>query len=502
MNNPPYAPVGLSNILFAEYAVYFVLGRIQGIFLSSQQFEAAYRADPTIFYLLARLTSAVLGSLTVLPVYWLGRILRPKKTVATGLLAASLVAVGFLYVRDAHYGVPDVAMSFAVTLAVSVILAGVNRGRNRLIYLGGLAAGAAISMKWTALPVALPVLLGGLLVAGKNKRDEGSTARLRTLFVTALCMALGFALTSPQVIINPGPYVREAFGQLGAGQAGGFEIWQVDSLPGWLFYLKTLSYGLGVLMGGLALLGVANRLRLALRCRDRLSYLLLAFPVAYFVVMGATRHYFARYALPLVPFAAVFAADAIVWLAGQLAPRSRPLAWAAATALVLAAIAQPLAASVQHDWLLSQADTRTQAKAWIEANIPAGARIAMDWPTHGPPLSTPERPLPGAARVYDVTLVGGTGLADHPIAWYRENGFDYLIASSFIYSIPLVYPQRDAERRAFYASLEQELELVQEFRPNDSDTEPPFIFDEIYGPAISLWQRKRTGPVIRIYKIR
>jgi len=60
LNNPPYAPVGFSNILFPKYAAYFVLGRVQGYFASAQQFEAAYRADPTIFYWLARLTTAVL----------------------------------------------------------------------------------------------------------------------------------------------------------------------------------------------------------------------------------------------------------------------------------------------------------------------------------------------------------------------------------------------------------------------------------------------------------
>ena len=85
--------------------------------------------------------------------------------------------------------------------------------------------------------------------------------------------------------------------------------------------------------------------------------------------------------------------------------------------------------------------------------------------------------------------------------WYREQGFDYLIASSFIYRIPLVDRERDAERQAFYASLDQELELVQEFRPYQGDTEPPFIFDEIYGPAVSLWQRERPGPTIKIYRI-
>ncbi len=502
LHNPPYASVGFSNILFPQYVIYFLMGRIQGTFLSLHQFEAAYRADPTAFYIFARVTSAVLGTLTVLPVYWLGRILAPAQPTATGFIAASLIAVSFLFVRDAHYAVPDVAMSFGVILAVCLVVAGVNYSYTRLIDLGGLVAGAAISMKWTALPVVLPVLLGSLLIAEKESTEQGGAARLRPLFATTLWIALGFSLTSPQVIVNPAPYLREVFDQLGADQSGGFEIWRVDSLPGWFFYIKTLGYGLGVLMGGLALIGVTRRLWLVVRYRDRLGCLLLAFPVAYFLVMGATRHYFARYALPLAPFAAVFAADAILWLTGRLARRNHSSVWVATTVLVLAAVSQPLASSVRYDWLLTQVDTRTLAKEWIEANVPAGAKIAVDWPTHGPPLATPERPTPYADRVYDVTLVGGAGLADHPLAWYREHGFDYLIASSFISRIPLALSEQEQARQAFYNSLGHELTEVRSFYPTSDNTEPDFIFDEIYGPAISLWQRERPGPVIKIYQLK
>ena len=109
--------------------------------------------------------------------------------------------------------------------------------------------------------------------------------------------------------------------------------------------------------------------------------------------------------------------------------------------------------------------------------------------------------MPDSEREYNVTVVGDTGLAEHSAAWYREQRFDYLITSSFIYSIPLVYERQDAQRRAFYASLDQELELLQEFRPGHGDDEPPFIFDEIYGPAVSLWQRERPGPTLKIYRV-
>ncbi len=501
LNNPPYAPVGFSNILFPEYAAYFVLGRVQGYFASAQQFEAAYRADPTIFYWLARLTTAVLGALTTVPVYWIGRTLDSERRTTTGLLGAGLIATAFLHVRDSHYGVPDIAMSLAVMLAIAFTLGSLGLRRSRFIYLGSLFAGAAVSLKWTAAPVVFPVLLGSLLASDKAEGKRLRPIQLRYLLESTACILLGFALTSPQIVINPTPYISEAFGQLGAGQAGGFDIWQVDTLPGWLFYIKVLSYGLGMPMLVLAAVGLIRTVVAAYVRRDAQRFLLLLFPVTYFVIMGATRHYFARYVLPLVPFAALFAAEALLWLADGVARRDRRLVPAAAIVLLLIVIAQPLSSSIRHDILLTRMDTRTLAKQWIEANVPEGSRIALDWQTHGPPLATPEQTLPGASRSFDVLVVGGTGLSEHPVSWYRDNGFDYLVTSSFISKIPLVFPDQDKARREFYASLPRQLELPQTFSPAGNGMDVPFIFDEIYGPAVSLWQRERPGPTLAIYQV-
>lgn len=492
-------PTGFSNILFGEYALYFVLGRLAGVFRTAADFESAYRADPSTFLVLSRLTSALLGTATVLVIYWLGKTLRDR---FTGLLAAAFLAVAFLHVRDSHYGVPDVAAALFVSIAVLGCSVGLKQRRWRYIAFGAAAGGLAVATKWSVVWMMLPIILATVWLGVDFKRSgEKQQSPWMAVAAVGICLLGGLLIGGFQLFIEPATYFEYALREARSGEAGGFGIWQIDTIPGWFFYTKTLGYGLGVLMGGLALVGVINRLWLTLRDRDRLSFLLLAFPVTYFVVMGATRHYFARYALPLVPFAAVFAADGIVWLASRFSRRSRSLVWAVTTVFVLAAIAQPLAASVRHDWLLTQTDTRTLAKAWIEANLPEGAKIAVDWPTHGPPLSTSERAVPRSERVYDVTIVGGTGLSDHPIEWYRENGFDYLIASSFIYRIPLVFPEQDRERRAFYDSLGRELTQVQAFYPTNDESEPGFIFDEIYGPAISLWQRERPGPVIRIYRV-
>jgi len=499
LNNPPYTPTGLPNILFGEYASYYVMGKALGHFASPQEFEAAYRSDPTVFYLMGRLTSAILGVATALALYLLAK---TAANPTTGLMAAGLLAVSFLHVRDSRYSVPDIAMPFFAVLAVGLAAVGVRQAKRRYTYLAGIAGGLAVAMKWTGLPIAVAVWWASVCVGNQAQNRTIGKLLNRTVAFTALLFAFGFALGSPQILISPAPYLNEALGQYGAGQAGGFEIWQVDTLPGWLFYGKTLSYGVGVVLLALAIAGGLCRLILVVKMGDKMSILLLSFPLTYYLLMGSTRHYFARYALTLVPFVALFAAEAITTTAAWVGARRTRLMWGLAALLTVGAIAQPLAQSVRHDLLLTRQDTRTLAKQWIEATIPEGTKIAVDWPVHGPPLSTPERPVPYSNKVYDVATGRGTGLSDHPVAWYREQGYDYLIASSFIYNIPLVYEDRDAERRAFYTSLDQELELVQEFRPYEGDAEPPFIFDEIYGPAIGLWQRERPGPVIRIFRVR
>jgi len=494
LNNPPYAPTGLSNIYFAEYAGYYVLGKALGIFTSPQAFEMAYRTDPTAFYILGRLTTALLGTITVWAVFIAGKNTFGTKT---GLLAAGFLATSFLHVRDSHYAVPDIAMSCFVVLAVGLAAVSLRTGKRRYIYASAVIGGFAVATKWTAFPVIASVCWASTI--GGDQRLKGVVKRLLTpeVLLVGTLFILGFSMGSPQILLRPEPYLSEALGQYGAGKAGGFEIWQVDTVSGWVFYVKTLLHGVGGVMLGLAIVGVLNRLA-SPAGKSTAMVLVLSFPVLYYALMGSTQHYFARYALPLVPFVALFAAEGVGSIFSWVSKRKR-LSLALLTAMGVVAVIQPIAQSVKSGVLLTREDTRTTAKRWIEANIPDGARIAVDWPVHTPPLSTAESRVPGSERTYYVYEVGGEGLSAHSAVWYQEQGFDYLITSSFIHSIPLVHRERDLLRRDFYLALANKLVLAKEFRPYDGEAELPFIFDEIYGPAVSLWHRTQPGPIIKVY---
>ncbi len=482
---------GFANILFAEYAAWLGLGRLAGEFSSAAEAALAWQTHPTyVHILLGRLTSAFLGTLTVAVVYRLGRCISGR---AAGLLAASFLAVAFLHTRSSHYARPDIAVAFLVCSTVLLTILAVQRRERWYLCGAGAAAGLAIAVKWTAAPVLLPLVLATGYTCVRDRAHSPRTSGLvLTLLASGGSFAVGFLLGGFELLMDPSYYLNYRVLQLRHATQGGFWIWQVDTVSGWAFYLKTLNYGLGAVLLILALVGLLRRLVLVVRTRDNGTILMLSFVLPYYVLMGTTRHYFARYVLPLIPFLAVFAADSVLAIAAWLGARGVRGRRVIIGALVAVAIAQPLAWSIRHDVLLTRTDTRTLAKEWIEAHIPAGAKFALDWPVYSPPLSR---------ELYSVKELGQLGLARHPLEWYRQEGFDYIVTSSFVYDLPLRDSAQASTRQAFYTALNDELELVGEFSPYSRDAALAFVFEEIYGPATTLWHRERPGPVLRLYRV-
>jgi hypothetical protein len=483
--NPPFLP----NVLFLEYGAYYLFERVTRSISSVAQFEAIYRRDPSMFFLLGRVTTALLGVLNVPIVYLVGR--KAFHPLA-GLLSASFLALAFLHVRDSHFAVPDVMMTLLVTASVLFCLLALKETNRRNLFLAAFFSGMAIASKWSAWPVILPM---GYVFVLRQARISGNR-RIGKLASSAApvfaCLLAGFFLPAFQLLLKPASYLAYANTELQSGSSGGFGIWQIDTVPGYIFYLETLWIGMGAFLLILAAIGFLRFGWLAVATRDETRILLLIFPVAYFLIMGATRHYFARYALPLIPFLVLFAGEVMVAAATWLSLRWRTTGWALLAVSAVVAAAPTLLNSLRFDFLMVQTDTRTIARKWIDENIPAGSRIAMDWPIHGPALS---------GDPYDVSINGGLGLSDHPIEYYRQQGFDYLIASSNIYDISTVDPAVNAQRKAFYSSLDNSFDLVMEFKPFASSGDIPFAFDEIYGPMVTLWQRQRPGPTLKIYRV-
>jgi 4-amino-4-deoxy-L-arabinose transferase-like glycosyltransferase len=92
-----------------DYA-YYVYGRAMGWFSSLESFLSTFRVHWVPFFMIARAVSAVAGTATVVAVHATGARLFDRLTAG---LAAFFLALAFLHVRDSHFGVTDVSMTFA-----------------------------------------------------------------------------------------------------------------------------------------------------------------------------------------------------------------------------------------------------------------------------------------------------------------------------------------------------------------------------------------------------
>jgi predicted membrane-bound mannosyltransferase len=195
--------VGLVNVLFGEYAAYFLVGRLTGLFASTQDFARAYYADPTALYLLGRLTSVVLGVVSCWAVYLLGKELRNRRV---GLAAALLVAVNFLHVRESHFTTPDVLQSLGFTVVLLLCLKTLKSGRLRYLYIASVLGGVVIACKWASFPLVLPLLF----VAWQAEPCKSFLTVFKCWLVCGLLTLLGFTVFSPQLLLFPAPYIEWA----------------------------------------------------------------------------------------------------------------------------------------------------------------------------------------------------------------------------------------------------------------------------------------------------
>ncbi|HJZ47950.1 MAG TPA: hypothetical protein VKE41_12320, partial [Roseiflexaceae bacterium] len=163
----------------------------------------------------------------------------------------------------------------------------------------------------------------------------------------------------------------------------------------------------------------------------------LSFALPYLLLLLSQVTHFLRNFIPLFVLCmlpiGVAAASAIGWI-GRRAPRLR----LPAAAVVLAVLLFPSAAqTLAYAQRLGRGDTRVQLLNWLGTHVPPGARIAAEL-----------KPLPGPL---ESPWIAVDDLTEHDLAWYRRQGYAYLIGSSDRWrrwDVPEEYERLSAARPA------------------------------------------------------
>jgi hypothetical protein len=499
--NPGYFlnPPGYSELLYVLYAAWF-RGRAA--------VEHAYATDPSELLLIARVAVALLGVLAVWLLHLAGARFFDRRV---GLLAAALGAVAFLPVFYGHLALNDVPATAPATLALLGAALALRGGGTRAALLGGIGAGLAAGTKYTAGIVLLP-LLTAIAVSARGQREPLARTLLAPAAAACGAALAGFLVANPYALLD-----FDAFRAGVARQrtlASGEELAKLGLTQsnGVVYYLWSLTWGLGWIP---ALAALAGAVRLLLRDR-LLALVLLPAPLLYVLFMGLQERYFGRWLLPILPIVILLAAYGGMALVRALAGRAPRLA-APATALVaVALLAQGLVHSLHVDRVLARADTRNSARAWLLANVPAGATVVIEpfvparwlagtgwrrWDVTRADVDDSGRPLlDGRTRFVKVDKYERT-LRPALLDAYVAQGYCWVVTGSHQFDRAYAQPDEAPQAIAYYAALRRRSDTLARFSPyRENAKPPPFNFDWSFDSYPLAYAR--PGPLIVVHRLR
>ena len=408
----------------------FLAGAMQG------QWSSLAQAPTEAFYLWGRALTALIGTATVWVVFQVG--LRWSPAVA--LLAAVMFAVMPLHVRESHFVLTDVPVTFFVMLTLLMSLRAHERATVKAFALAGVAAGLAGATKYNgALAVFIPLLACAMAPATRPSR---AVAMLGVVVATVAT----FLLAAPYTLIDLPTFLNQ-FARLSAE----FRTSATFDDPVWLIYLKHLRNALQWPGSVIVAAGVALGLFKVVAGPDRAKWALLTiFPLLYFRFISNQNLFFGRYLLPLLPFLSLLGAAAVAELVRRLrhmaiAPVFRS---AVIVVLTLVAIGPPAYTSIRFNANTAKVWTTEQAYTWVMKEVPAGAKITLE-----------SRQILLPPQIYDATYLPQLRL--RPVEYFIDRGVQYLVASSQCYGPyfekdgPQKYPAEYADYMRIFSQAQE-----------------------------------------------
>ncbi len=480
--NPPF----LTYVILLELQILLRLGQILGLFHSAVDVGTLLLVDPTPLYALVRAQVAALGTGTALLAYLIAKRLLDVKAAVLG---AALLSVFFLHVRDSHYAVNDVPATFLLMTSVYFASRVFSGGGWRDYLLGGVFLGLGVATKYN-VGLGAVALLSAHLLGRRRPCEIMRPATHLPLLAAALASLLAFIAANPYTMLDSAAFLKDFSSQY---------RWTSDpfdtsdtSMAGMIVRALSVGTSPAVLIAcGLGLVVMARR-------RAKEAAVLVSFPLVYlaFFLAGSSLFY-ARFAIPLLPFVAMFAGYGVVYLAG--AARAGLPGWGAGVlaAAVIAVMALPsLVLDVRHDSLLRAEDTRMQLGRWIEENVPPGSKIALEGYTF---LDSEGRQTGPRDIKYSLHVV--PSLRVEPVDFYVQEKFDYLLVSSYVYARYLLSPESKATAIEAYQEIDRRFPLVATFSPTADGSELPFLMDEEITPIYTVLERERPGPTVKVYRV-
>ncbi|MHC4270366.1 MAG: glycosyltransferase family 39 protein, partial [Planctomycetota bacterium] len=377
-----HKPAFLMYILFFEYGLFFLIGKLVGMFSSVDGFAIYYLQNTWPFILIGRITVTIFGIATIYVVYKIGEKFWSK---TAGSCCAILLTLSYGHIFCGQDIKADVPTTFFTVISIYFLLKVVNNNSfNKKDYiLAGLFAGLGTATKYYSIAL-LPCILIVSIYEIINKRN----ILLFKKYLYSLLTFWGiYFIVSPYNFLDPlgrkttfasiiglfnkiSPFKLNLFSRV--------EGTVVDEHKGNYVINSTINYikvlftteGVGIVIG---ILFISSICYFMFR-PSRKKIVLMLFPILFsvFSIVINPSYTEPRHQLIIYPFLSVVAGIFIYEVSKKFTNKSKVF-------IVLSLLLLfPAAFIIKNNLFISKTDTRTLAKYWIESNIPPGTKLLLD----------------------------------------------------------------------------------------------------------------------------
>lgn len=321
---------------------------------------------PTQVALVGRVVNVLAGTGLIAVGYILGKSAYGR---SVGLGAALFTAVSLTLVNHSRFALPDMTMALLATASCALVFVFLRSGRLSTCLLAGFLLGLAVSTKYNAGFVLFAMLAAVALRSRAHGSARALAYCLRFVGVFGFAGLIGFVTGSPYWVMSFADYSQAVLNVASNLQFSMQSVEWPRLVALWGLVQRETLWGVVVIAGVL----------FAMYRRRESDWLLLAVIIPAFIYIGSLPKGSIHYAIFLFPLGGVLAARMLIEVTASTSTAVR-------VGLFLCISIPQLWTGLAEGDRLSQSDFRSQARQWIEANIPDGSVVGVYRIDYTPPL--------------------------------------------------------------------------------------------------------------------
>lgn len=452
-------------------------------------------------FIIGRTISLLFGLLSIVCVFWLGRMIHSNKA---GLLAAVLLSFSSLHVLHSQFVTPDIPMTAALLINCIIALYLLRQPLKssalwKLYALAGLIVGFGIATKYTGVVTAFPLVIVHVMRAWQLQSTWSKRLKA-AVWNPMILIAVGTTLVShtifnPFAIIDYKMVLKNFFFEAKSDRIG---FANRPPLENFINHLKVYFGGLqvwnGTLISWVAYVTMFfGFLKIRTKTWQSASVLTITFVM---IISGLSWHglIWSRWAVPFTPFIALLAALGMVAATQWCIKRWQHSLWwyiGLTIITIIMVVPQGILIVVRHHQIANS--TTGQAMAdFITSHLPPDSAIEADSNF----IKLPKSYILRQEQIY---------IYDKTVAEYQYEGIDYVIVKPSRYAGALAKPDRFPQIIKFFEDLQHSGTLITEIKPTKDDVLNFRKDIEFYKWLLTHdWKElfeSRKGGVLQLYEI-